>query len=306
MSLLSEIQSSLMEEKSEIGPILLKLRFLASRLGSDLLEEWVRHESEGYPSGIEIPEYRKISVSYTGTFNGPFGSGVKNAPIPPYLIEKFCGESWNTYSVRQSVAAIDSLLGGKDDSTLQINASNLILLLNGKVYEDYSCLEITGTLSKADFVELQYSVRSKILELTIEIEKAIPSAADVIVGSGQEISKLDSNAVTQITNQVFHGNYTSISSSGANANISLSFSSGDKEGMIGELVKNGIAQEDATAFAEILENEPPSDGDEPWGPKAREWLGKNLKKAGEGAWNVGISVATKVMTEAALKYYGLK
>ncbi|MGA8158874.1 MAG: hypothetical protein WB822_22240, partial [Rhodoplanes sp.] len=62
MSLLREIQSSLLEGR-EIGPILLKLRFLASRLGSVVLEEWVKHESEGYPNDVEVPSYRKIGVS---------------------------------------------------------------------------------------------------------------------------------------------------------------------------------------------------------------------------------------------------
>jgi hypothetical protein len=38
MSLLREIQESLMQEGQSIGPILLKLRFLASRLGGDPLE----------------------------------------------------------------------------------------------------------------------------------------------------------------------------------------------------------------------------------------------------------------------------
>jgi hypothetical protein len=59
MSLLREIQASLMQGQ-DIGPILLKLRLLASRLGSDLLEEWVKHESEGYPAHIDVPDYRKI------------------------------------------------------------------------------------------------------------------------------------------------------------------------------------------------------------------------------------------------------
>jgi AbiTii len=95
MALLTEIQASLMQQGQQIGPILLKLRFLASRLGSGPLEEWVKHESEGYPRATEVPDYRRIAVSYTGTFFGPFGSGIENAPIPPFLIEKFCGKNGN-------------------------------------------------------------------------------------------------------------------------------------------------------------------------------------------------------------------
>lgn len=41
------------------------------------------------------------------------------------------------------------------------------------------------------------------------------------------------------------------------------------------------------------------------GAKAKHWLVENLKKAGAGTWKAGVSVATKIITEAALKYYGL-
>ncbi|MGB1836786.1 hypothetical protein, partial [Marinobacter adhaerens] len=88
MSLLHQIQESVVQEGSDLGSVLLKLRLLASRLGSEVLEEWVKHESEGYPKDAELPEYRVVGVSYRGTFSGPFGAGIQNAQIPPYLIEK--------------------------------------------------------------------------------------------------------------------------------------------------------------------------------------------------------------------------
>lgn len=135
MSLLREIQSALVKEGSDIGPILLKLRLLASRLGSDILEEWVKHESEGYPTEADLPEYRVLPISYRGNFSGPLGSGIQNAPIPPLLIKQLCGDSWVDYKMRQSIAAVDELLSG-EGGTLELDASNLILKLQGKVYED--------------------------------------------------------------------------------------------------------------------------------------------------------------------------
>ena len=84
MSLLQKIQESVVNEKADLGSILLKLRLLASRLGSDLLEEWVKHEAEGYPKDIDVPSYRVVSVSYRGSFSGSFGAAINNAQIPPY------------------------------------------------------------------------------------------------------------------------------------------------------------------------------------------------------------------------------
>lgn len=107
MALLHQIQESVVQEGSDLGSILLKLRLLASRLGSDVLEEWVKHESEGYPKEAEMPSYRIIGVSYRGTFSWAFGYGIKNAQIPPYLIEKFAGESWTNSTVaRDPVGSI--------------------------------------------------------------------------------------------------------------------------------------------------------------------------------------------------------
>lgn len=94
VSLLQEIQTAVLQEGTDLGPILLKLRLLAARIGSQPLAEWVRHESEGYPRDAELPAYRIVPVSYTATFSGPFGSGINNAPISPYLVEKFAGKHW--------------------------------------------------------------------------------------------------------------------------------------------------------------------------------------------------------------------
>jgi hypothetical protein len=112
MGLLTEIQAALMGG-DPIGPILLKLRFLASRLGSNVLEEWVKHESEGYPNDVILPSYRKVPVSYIGSFSGPFGSGIKNAPIPPYVIHEYAGDGWNVYEIHQGIAAIEDLVSSE-------------------------------------------------------------------------------------------------------------------------------------------------------------------------------------------------
>ena len=58
MSLLHDIQTAVLQDDSDLGPILLKLRLLAARLGSQPFAEWVKHESEGYPSDADLPDYQ--------------------------------------------------------------------------------------------------------------------------------------------------------------------------------------------------------------------------------------------------------
>lgn len=310
MSLLHEIQASIVQEGTDLGSILLKLRLLASRLGSGPLEEWIKHESEGYPrdSEVEVPSYRVIEVIYSGTFSGPFGSGINNAPIPPLLIEKFGGDSWTKYEMRASIAAVDELVkrSAEGGGTLGIDASNLILLLQGKVYKDNACNAIQGTISRASLAEIQYAVRSRILELTLELERSVPVAADISFGSPDPGTNLNSDKVTRISQQIIYGNVTAISSSGQGAQFYLSIGERDDQALIENLVKAGIPESDASELAEILASEEPNSNEEPLGAKANAWLLNNLKKAADGTWKVGVSVATKLLTEAALKYYGFK
>jgi len=308
MSLLQQIQESVVQEGSDLGSILLKLRLLAARLGSDILEEWVKHESEGYPKDAEVPSYRIVGVTYRGTFSGSFGSGINNAQIPPYLIEKHAGESWTKYEVRESIAVVDEMVKrhkNNDGGSFGIDASNLILLLQGKIYDGYACNDISGSISPTSFYEIQQTVRNRILELTLELEKSVPGAMHVAFGESTS-SKTETEQVQQISQQIIYGNVSTAVVGGAGANIAVAITEGDNNSFIEHLMARGIPETDASELAKIMEAEEPSSSDEPFGEKAKNWVATNIKKAAEGTWKVGISVATKVLTEAALKYYGIE
>jgi len=307
LSLLHEIQESIVQEGVDLGSVLLKLRLLASRLGSDVLEDWVRHESEGYPKDVEVPSYRIVEVSYHGTWAGPFGSGVNNVSIPPYLIKKYAGDKWVNIEIRESIAAVDDLVRNStgESGSLGIDASNLILLLQGKVYKDYNCIDISATISPSALGEIRQAVRSRILELTIQLEKAIPEATQVEFGPAAK-QKTNPEKVQQISQQIIYGNVTTAVAGGHGSSITVSIGERDTDALIRFLTKSGLPEADATEIATIMKNEEPSSIDEPFGEKAKSWIASNLVKAVKGTWNIGINVATKVLSEAALKYYGLK
>lgn len=306
MSLLRDIQASLLADDSNIGPILLRLRFLASRLGSDVLVEWIKHEMEGYPPEVEVPNYRVIDVRFTGDFGGAAGDSIRNAPIPPFLIEKHAGKAWTHHEMRQSVATVDEMVGKDAGGSLGIGAEDLILVLQGKIYPNYTCMNITGNVSRASLIEVQYLVKTKILEFTIELEKLIPVASEIVIApllKGEPV--VDAEKVTQLTQQIFNGNVTNISSSGSEAQIILQIGQGNREDLEKCLVDAGIEQEDAVEFAKIVAEEEPESADEPLGKNAKKWLLSSLKKGADGTWKIGVSVASSVLSEAAKKYYGL-
>lgn len=309
MSLLRDIQASLMKEGTDIGSILLKLRLLASPLGSDKLEEWVRYEMEEYPAAAPLPDYRKLAVSYTGTFFGPLGSGVRDAPIPPFLIEKYAGKKLLAYEERRGVVAVDHLIreDTSESGTLSFEAANLSLLLRGKMYPGMECNSVTGRISVADLAGLVFSVRNRVLNLTIELEKSVPAAAAIVIDQqATQLPEKDTKTVSYITNHTIYGDQTVISSSGANAQLTMNIEKRDTATLIKALTEGGIPESDAQEFADILSKEQPMSKEEPLGEGGTNWLVTHIKKAAEGVWKTGVSEATKLVTKAAAQYYGLE
>ena len=307
MSLLREIQASLMREGTDIGSILLKLRLLASRLGSDKLEEWVHYEMEGYPTGTALPDYRKLVVSYTGTFFGPAGSGIRDAPIPPLLIKKYAGENRLAYEERRGVVAVEHFIREttSETGTFLFEAADLILLIRGKVYPGTECNSVTGRVSIADYAGLVFSVRSRVLNLTTELEKSVPAAADIVVDRpAARLPEKDADRISITVGNLISGNQNVIASGEANAQSTVNVEKQNISTLINVLTEGGIPESDAQEFADILSREQPTSKEEPLGEEGKKWLRKYLEKAGETIGKTGVSELTKRVTEAAVQYFG--
>ena len=307
MKLLSAIQAGAIEEGSSLGSLLLKLRLLASRLSSDVLADWVKYEIEGYPNGIEVPAYRKVGISYRGSFSGGFGQQINNAQIPSHIVRKHCGPQWVTHELRSSVSGIEHLIENSGGDNLVLgNSSDLILLLQGNVYPDYACNEVNGIISTSQLVEALYAVRGYILELTIKIADEVPESTEITIETmGKKMSDEDAKQIANITNQTIYGSYTSVSGVGDNASININNTSGSLGELVETLSSNGILKQDAEEIARIIASEGDEKKPKGLGKRAQKWLLENLQKAVDGTWDISIDVATTLITKAAEKYYGL-
>ncbi len=70
--LVHELQKQALSEGGNITDLLRKALFVAKKLKVSELEEWVSHELNGYPDGVDTPEYRvmKGSVKVFNPFHG--------------------------------------------------------------------------------------------------------------------------------------------------------------------------------------------------------------------------------------------
>lgn len=300
-SLLVSIQQSLLDSESTVAPILLSVRYLANRLGSDILKQWVRYESDGYPSEVDVPDYRTIDIAYKGHFSGPFGSSLKNAPIPNYLIEKLVGKQSVTMRVRQSIAEVDELVTRtklKKRGTLVVpGANDLMLVLQGKVYPEYACNQVIGEVSVSALASIQSVVRSRLMDLTLEFEN-IAGASSITVGSNDQPGQTNqAGVVNNITNQVIYGNNYTVSTEGGPFSLhSINIPSGDKSALRAALIRLGLDENSASDLTNVIA-EDNSTNSESLGSKTKEWISKNVADAVKG-------VITNIVVEFAQRFHG--
>lgn len=129
MGLLSEIQNDAISGKSNVAALLRKCLLLAARVDSGLLEDWVKFELKGYPNDVEVPDYRDLELAFKGNFSGPFGAEMRNAPIPPNLIEQIIGDNRvNRFTARQPITTISDTEKARNAGVLRINFDDLALI----------------------------------------------------------------------------------------------------------------------------------------------------------------------------------
>lgn len=255
MGLLHEIQTSLLDETANIGSILLKLRFLADRLGSDVLEDWVRFEAEGYPDKSTTPYYRTADISYKGTFTNGHKT-LNNISIPPYLIEKFAGIQWTSYNITDPLSVIETMIVNSDnDNRFGLDVSNLKLLIDGKIYQGYATIELNAHLDIGAFIRITSVVRAKLLDFTLELEKKVPVSTSIVVGGNVVVTSVDTDKVTHITQNTFNAPVHNITTSGMGSPVNVTVLKGDVTSLVNALTSIGLKPEDAKELAEIADSE---------------------------------------------------
>ena len=300
MGFLENIQADLVDHNKSIASTLLKLRLLAAKLGSDELTEWIKYEAEGYPKDAEIPTYRVVPVSFSGTFHDPYGGSIQNAPIPSLLIKKLAGEGWITSKIRESAAAVENMAGEKDG--LYLDLSNLMIVLRGKVYPDYNPAQIVGYISQTPLIDMSNAIRNRLLEITIEIANKIPGA------EGVELTSItrDPEVTTQIFYQTIYGSMTNIQSSGADAKIQVTIAKHDLESLKTGLLRYGLSEEKSNEVANLIsKQEPKNEINAGLNDGVRKWLADCITSGFDAAFKGGISALTKFVQEAAMQYWGL-
>ena len=242
-------------------------------------------------------------LAFTGHFSGPFGSGVRNAPIPDGLVRKFAGEEFTKFEIRQSIAVIDDLLDASrsaSEGTVQIpGAQNLIVLLRGKIYPQYECNSVEARAPISAFAEIRAMVRSRLLNLTFELESRT-SAGEITVDASPRPEQPPGQpmVVNHITKQIIHGDsVTSAAAASDSARMEVNINTKDPTSLLAGLRRLGLDGQPAEQLADAIASDEVTEA-EPVGSRTRKWLEAN-------APGVAGKMIVNLLIPLILQFHGL-
>lgn len=304
MSLLREIMK-IVTNGGSLEAALLKTRLLAAKLDSHAFEEWVKHELTGYPKDVDVPGYRMTEIYYTRTFTNGAWQYI-DQPIPSDIIRALKNDQMVDYPVRDGIHAVDDALKQRESGKSMIlsNSANIKAQIGDKIFKDLHCLRLMATIPETVFTNIDGTVRARLLEFLITLEKNAPEAVDITIDYQPESKPETSMMVTNFTYQAIFGSVGVAAAGDAIANNGT-VNVGDIKSLVAAFTKAGIPESDAVQLADIIQQDGRGSATEPFSERAQKWLASKAKEIADGAWGMSWSVATEVVTQATKNYLGL-
>nr|WP_322721444.1 hypothetical protein [Nostoc sp. ChiQUE02]MDZ8234544.1 hypothetical protein [Nostoc sp. ChiQUE02] len=187
MSILRKIQDATVNPEFRLADVLRMCKILATRLEHPAFKEWISQELNGYENREQLPDYRILKgLGCRGDFFGPFGSGLKNAPIPTLSLPERFREPISTAHIMQGISAIESIVTQANQNNQSILHSpwdaNDIAVLGRNIYERMVCGQAWTDIPTTDLVTILDTVKSRILDFVLALKTEAPDAGEAEPG----------------------------------------------------------------------------------------------------------------------------
>lgn len=245
MSLLREIQQAAIEEHINIATLLRKCKVLAARLGSQEFENWIDNELNGYKNLDELPSYREFRVRSYGDFVGAFGRQGKNLPIPLEVFPEEIRDYVETMKLAMAISSLASL-AEPEEGLRESWPPEVIRIMGDKIYEDMNCLSAWKALSRAALIGVLDTVRTRILNFVLQIEKDYPDAGEAPINS----TPVPEERVSQVFNTYISGTVQNLATGSSHLKQQAHFASGPSDAVFSKLLD---AITEASANQEVIE-----------------------------------------------------
>ncbi|WP_447902217.1 AbiTii domain-containing protein [Pseudomonas serbica] len=302
MTLIQDIQAATISQTTDVPTLLRMCKLLAARISQPLLNEWVDKELNGYPDVESLPDYRVVRVDSYGSFQG----GLRQAnrlQIPVSILPEKLQEKFSHAYMTSGISAYAALLAG--DTTGRVTEQwplELALHYASTLTPGMQCVAAWKEIPIGAVVRLLDSVKTRILDYAIDLEREAPNAGETPIGGQPPLS---SEKMTQIFNNTINGNVGNISNSGENFTQNASIQLGNWDSLTKQLTSLGLKPADFEGMQGDLDEANTAIDEKEKSSRASKWISHLTMKALEGASGVGIETAAAGVAKAIAAYMGL-
>jgi hypothetical protein len=305
--LVCTITDELADTTSSLAGPLLKIKILASRIGSQELVEWINKEIQGYDVG-QVPEYRNAKTHVTCTIQQGYYTG-DNQVFPIMLLD----QPWLDYFLKtpfdEGIEALEHLINnsGKSSVVSKVFGVDFDAIINAHISreksQNFRVSNIRKDVSISQIKNIVSNIRSQLLDLMLDLEKNFKDAQDE---AQEEI--VANHVINQFMTQIHitsSGTGNTINTGDKNTiSVTNNISKGDTSALKKAFRAQHIAEADIEDIASIVEVEPYDESSKAFGTKTREWVSKMINKSLDGSWQVGVGAAGTLLAEGLKAYYG--
>ena len=208
----------------------------------------------------------------------------------------------HTAKIAQSVSSLEETIKLGDGSNLSsVWPPDVIATVGSGIYEDMNCLSAWRSISRGDIAGILDTVRNRVLNFALAIEKAAPNAGDGF----DKNNAISDEKVSHVFQTHVYGNVGNIAQASRDfAQNNIQIIQGDFNSLSKFLREAGLEDGDISELKEALENDD-QEKKPGLGQKVTDWIGRMIGKASSGIWHVGTTIAAQLLTSAISQYLGL-
>lgn len=220
-------------------------------------------------------------------------------PIPPANIAEKYHQRLFAHRFLEPVAALEPMAQG--DSPLLVRWPNdAVAMFGDKIWADMVCIEAHTEFSTATVAGVLDSIRNRVLNFVLELEKEAPQAGEVSVAE----LPISRHEIHQIFQTFVLSPVDALAIGGGDAsvhNVDISVTPGDLDSLRAALAELGVPDAEIAELHSALDADRASTPDEPLGPATASWL----QQVGKRAASFGKDVTAGLISSLLARYLGL-
>ena len=298
MRLLDEIIDLLSDENASLNAALLKTKVLMHTIGHAELAEWVNDELNGYTKDKPVPDYRVVGGRVVGNIQNPLMI-QSNVNLPTYHLPKKLKTWLENHELREAMSVLQDMASTKPAGSLHMPLSPEIGVQIDKGMDSYWVQKCWVEMQPLQIKNGISQVRSRLLDFALNLRDKI---------GGVEEKEVKAKAAAADVPGMFHGavfgdNTTVVV--GNENRIKVNNQKDNFDDLAKLLTDKGVSEDDVVELkaAVVLDEGKIDIANKSFGPAVKDWMAKMMQKAVNASWQIELSVAGGLLTEALKAYY---